>query len=72
MWGWTPEDRGGLGRGGWVGELVKKLSWQDLYQCVSTSLGVTSISHKHTFTRSPREKVPVMGWSLELVVKGGA
>lgn len=71
MWGWRPEDRGGLGSGGWVGELLKKLSWQDLYG-VSPPHGVTSVSHKHTFTRSPREKVPVMGWSLELVVKGGA
>ena len=27
MWGWRPGDRGGLRRGGWIGELVKKLSW---------------------------------------------
>ena len=68
IWGWRPGDKGGLRRGGWFGELVKVgPEW-----CVTASLGVTSISHKHTFTRSPREKVSVMRWSLELVVKGGA
>lgn len=57
--------QGGLWRGGWSGELVKKLL---AGPCraeggVADFTGVTSVSHKHTFTQSPREKAPMMRWS---------